>query len=89
MLNKNNFLTEEDLALAVLNKVRCNFYGDFAVVVEGHKGLKTFSLEKIIFKADKNKNLNITGKNLYIRQLTSGYALVAGEIEGVVYEKNF
>lgn len=78
--------TEQDFALSSLNKTCCNIYGSFAVVVEGHKGLKAFSLQKIVFKANKKQNLSIVGKNLIIRQLSAGYAVVMGEIDGVIYE---
>jgi len=84
---KKNISSEENLSLAVVNKLRCNLFGNFAVVIEGHKGLKTFLLEKIIFKADKKQNVSIVGKNLSIKQLTLGYALVMGEISGIIYEE--
>ncbi len=72
--------------MASLNKLRCSIFGNFAVVVEGHKGLKAFSLQKIVFNANKKQNLSIVGKNLIIKQLAIGYALVMGEIDGVAYE---
>lgn len=86
MVKKTFFNTEEDLSLASLNKLRCSIFGNFAVVVEGHKGLKAFSLQKIVFNANKKQNLSIVGKNLIIKQLAIGYALVMGEIDGVAYE---
>ena len=86
MSKGKRFGTQEDLSLAVLNKIRCNVYSDFAVLVEGHKGLKCFGGQKIVFKASKRQNLVILGKNLVVKQLAVGYALIAGEIEGVHYE---
>ena len=86
-MQKNTaFFTEEDFALSALLKVRCTIYGKDAVAIEGHKGLKKFSLDKIQFKADKLNLICVVGNDLSIKQLCQGYALVVGQISGVWYE---
>ena len=86
-IKQKNFSNEDDLALLALNKVKCNLFGNFAVLIEGHKGLKSYLLEKIIFKANKTQNVSVIGKNLSIKQLANRHALIVGEISGVIYEE--
>ncbi|MBR5250992.1 MAG: YabP/YqfC family sporulation protein [Clostridia bacterium] len=86
MQKNTTFFTEEDFALSTLPKVNCTLYGKDAVAIEGHKGLKKFSLDKIQFKADKLNLICVVGNDLSIKQLCQGYALVVGQISGVWYE---
>lgn len=52
-------------------------YGNVAVWIEGHKGIKTFSQVKIVFSL-KSGNIRINGEGLKIRQLTRNCALICG-----------
>ena len=86
-MQKNTaFFTEEDFAISTLSKVSCTLYGNDAVTIEGHKGLKKFSLDKIQFKADKLNAICVVGNDLSIKELCQGYALVVGHVSGVLYE---
>ncbi len=77
---------EQNLAFGSLVGIKCILYDDAAVAVEGHKGLKFFSSEKIVFKATKGRNFFVKGKNLVIGRFSYGYALVVGVVAEVGYE---
>ncbi len=86
MQRGNKEYTEQDLSFNALVKLRCVLYGDDAVVIEGHKGLKSFSSEKIVFKTTANRLFFVNGKNLILNRFSRGYALVVGMIAEVGYE---
>lgn len=52
------------------------------VVITGHKGIKKYSEEKIIFSVRKH-SVSVEGKNLKIVYLSQSEAYVEGEIKGV------
>lgn len=54
-------------------------YGGNTVVLEGHKGICHYGLDKIVFQVGKQR-LFIVGKNLQIRCLDRHFAVVVGEI---------
>ncbi|MBS1416079.1 MAG: YabP/YqfC family sporulation protein [Christensenellales bacterium] len=73
-----------DLELAALvNSFKYSVYGNHTVVVEGHKGLVSFSSERIVFKLGKTERLEITGEEISIKQLTKNFTVVTGKIKGV------
>jgi len=71
-----NILGEEMLSL--LN-YKYTVYADFALEVEGHRGIKVFSSTYITFAVGKS-TLVVEGENLTIKQLTKNYALITGTI---------
>lgn len=62
-----------------LASYKYSVYGGNTVVLEGHKGICHYSLDKIVFQVGKQR-LFIVGKNLQIRCLDRHFAVVVGEI---------
>lgn len=72
-----------DLELAALvNSFKYSVYGGHTVVVEGHRGLVSFSSEKL-FQVGKTERLEIIGEEISIKQLTKNFTVVTGKIKGV------
>ena len=68
---------------ASVNSFKYSVYGGHTVVVEGHRGLVSFSSEKIIFRLGKTERLEIIGEEISIKQLTKNFTVVTGKIKGV------
>lgn len=57
-------------------------YSSFVAVIEGQKGLKILSSERITFKLKKGF-AEIKGNNLVLAVLSRGQAVVTGEIKNI------
>lgn len=79
-----NLTDEKDLNLNSLDAFRCFLYGKRAIAIEGKIRLTDFDCGKIVLESKRAK-VEITGKELTIKQMTGNYALVCGDILGVNY----
>jgi len=59
-------------------------YGKNMVVVQGFKKLVTAKNDELTFVYGKGF-LTLAGQNLVIKKMSKGYAVVVGEIKGVVF----
>jgi len=57
--------------------------GNSALYVQGHKGVVSFSTDKIVLRVQKAR-LEITGANLRVKQLSNDDAVITGGIAGVL-----
>ncbi len=86
MLNPfdNQVLSALDFDLTTLsNGYKYTVYDGKATLIEGHKGVKTFQPEKVVFYLKKN-TIEVNGSDLYIKQMTVNFALVVGNISSVM-----
>ncbi len=64
---------------------RLTLFGRTAVLVEGQKGVLSFSPDEVKIRLPDGL-IAVRGKNLVIRQLSSTALTVSGEISGVGYD---
>ncbi len=68
------------LELATLIKdYKYSLFGGHTAVVEGHKGIVEYSLEAIGFALHKGV-LRVKGKNLRVKCMENGFAVVVGDV---------
>ena len=73
--------------LVSLVKYKYCVFGNNAVAVEGHKGLRHLSSQKIVFSLGKKENIVVLGLRLKIKQMTGNYCLIWGQIDKVEVER--
>lgn len=87
------FSFEEEIIKALgeelysLVKFKYCVFGNSAAAIEGHKGLKHLSQQKIAFSLGKKENITVLGQRLKIKQMTGNYCLIWGQIDRVEVEK--
>lgn len=57
-------------------------FGGNTVVLEGHKGICHYAIDKIVFQVGKQQ-LSIVGEGLQIRCLDKHFAVIVGKIRAV------
>ena len=65
--------------ISSLASYKYSVFGGKTVVLEGHKGICHYSLDKIAFTLGK-QTLTIVGKNLQLKCMDKHFAVVVGEV---------
>lgn len=65
----------------LVNSYKYSVFGGTAVVVEGHKGISTYTETEVTFSLG-NKLLKVKGSNLRIKCLSKNFAVISGQIDG-------
>ena len=73
------------MAFTLFDVISENFINFFtALLIENHKGIKLYTEKEIIVKC-KKFNIEISGSELFIREITDEYIYIYGIVENIKY----